>query len=91
MKNALVLLTRPLGEVPRVKRAASLTVANEVILIENGVYETAEALTDAGVDAAIVKVVADDAEARRVTPPFRAIDWVDVVDAIERNKTVITL
>ncbi|MBF0169547.1 MAG: hypothetical protein HQK87_00415 [Nitrospinae bacterium] len=91
MNDTLVLITRPLAEVPAAKRAAALSVAAEAILLENGVYTTAAEAHAAGLDAATLWVVTDDADARRVTSPFPGVGWDGVVDAIERNRAVITL
>jgi sulfur transfer complex TusBCD TusB component (DsrH family) len=94
MTRTLVLLTRPLADAPKAKRTAALATATEVALLENGVYTTeAEraALAPDGPAAAHWRALDVDVAARRIASSFDTLSCEQVVEAIERNETIITL
>lgn len=92
--RVLLLITRTLSAIPAAKLAAALAVADDVILMQNGVYNTPEMVKALGVPVpppGAWRTLTPDVEARRVASAWAPLDYAGLVDCIEKNDKVITL
>lgn len=94
MSGVLLLVTKTVDAIPADLRASVFHVAQAVVFLQNGVYNTKETLEKNGIRlSAGVKCFAlgEDATARMVETPFEKIDYPALVDAIEASEKTITL
>ena len=94
MSGLLLLVTKTVAAIPSDLRDSVFPAAGTVVFLQNGVYNTKEALGKNGVvlTAGVnCFTLGEDATARMVEAPFEKIDYAWLVDAIEASEKTITL
>ncbi|VAX23900.1 hypothetical protein MNBD_NITROSPINAE01-534 [hydrothermal vent metagenome] len=91
--KTLALVTKPLDNMPKTWTAIALKSASVIVLAQNGVYNSFEALTAHGFSGSkdVVFALEQDVSGRRIKSDVKLIDYAALVDSIFGNDKVITL
>lgn len=94
MKTKLILLTKKIDKAPEEFLYAAISASAEVALLQDGVYiseEEAKAAFGKSFNKDKWHALDVDVESRRIESDFELITYSNLVDAIERNSSVITI
>ncbi len=91
--KTLALVTKPLDSMPKTWTALALKSASVIVLTQNGVYNTFEALKAHGFAGSkdVVFALEQDVSGRRIKSNAKLMDYAALVDSISVNDKVITL